>query len=324
MVNDIPYDEELIKKILAEAFPNYQLLDLQRIEKGIMNLVAQAKITNPDKEVIIKLSNQPKKYSIHKEAYLYDLVKKHDIPTPTIYYSDFTKNNWPYEVFVAQKLPGVAVQDVWEELPIHAKEHVAEQAGTLFAKIHQITYDKPGQIHAEQTKQFNDLFEYMLTYVPENLSTAREMQFIPSTIIDSIEAIFYEHEEWLRNLQDNVLCHFDFHFGHLFINDQYQITGVLDWGFAEIAPREMDFFKPHRWIFDKGSMYRKAFLDAYQLYHELPEDFEVRVRFFRLFLDIKFVERLVKTNQIELAQEYVTKLKEHLGVVNYSEKLNHT
>lgn len=321
MVNDISYDEELIKEVLAKAFPNHHLLELERIEKGMMNLVAQATITNPDKEVIIKVSNQPKKYSIHKEAHLYEIAKKNDIPTPKIYYSDFTKKHWPYEVFVAQKLPGVAVQDIWEQLPKHTKRYVAEQAGILFAKIHKITYDKPGQIHAEQTTTYNDLFEYMRTYIPENISSAREMQFIPLNIIDAIEETFYEHEEWLRNLNDYVLCHFDFHFGHLFINDQYQVTGVLDWGFAEIAPREMDFFKPHRWIFDKGTPYKKAFLEAYQIYHDLPEDFEKRVRFFRLFLDIKFVERLVKTNQEELAHEYVTKLKEHLGVITYSKKL---
>ena len=51
---------------------------------------------------------------------------------------------------------------------------------------------------------------------------------------------------------------------------------------------------------------------------ELKKQLEKTIRIFRLTLDIKFIERLIKTQQTTLAKEYVTKLKEHLEVIKHT------
>lgn len=302
-LHDITVDEETIRGIISAWNQERTLISFQRIGRAIMNVVVKASLEGRE-PVIIKLSDQPPKWGIEKEAWLIQHARKEEVPVPKVLFTDFTKERWPYDVMIMECVQGDILSEVWDDLSDEERSVALIKAGSILARIHSIELPHIGHIKGTHVEDEKNFFQSLMGWVPEDITTAKNMKFIGEETLDRIERLLKLQRPWAERRTKAILNHMDYHFDHLFINEDIEIIAVIDWGFGFAGIPELGFFKPDRWIFDKREDAEKLFMQGYTQIKRVDSGFLKRARTLRVFTDMKFIERLIKTNQKELATTY--------------------
>ena len=115
--------------------------------------------------------------------------------------------------------------------------------------------------------------------------------------------------------QEPTLVHLDWHKDHFRvekINGKWKVVGVLDFEFAEYAPKLYDFVKSERWLFRDEPATREPFMRGYkEAGGSLPENHSEALNVFRSHHKVFFVRRLFEGRGRDATfDEYTKRLKE--------------
>lgn len=203
---------------------------------------------------------EDRKSMLSEIATLRTLRQRTTIPVPDVFAFEASRSNefgYPYmlmECLAGQTLASTVARHV----PVAYHPHVARQFADVFFQLQNLSFDKLGRIWCgEGCDEPPDIIAY------EGTDTAAPL---PAT---SLEWFYNERQEqnrkamkahaqdpewrtacWILKsaitqiiIEDRVhgpfpLCHFDLHYGNLLFDDEYNLTGVLDWSGAGTAPLE--------------------------------------------------------------------------------------
>ncbi len=315
----IRIEKSKILEIVKRVFPEAEIVSVSKMKRGIMNLVLLVKIKNPCKELVLRLSDKKtKRHSLQKEKYVYGLLKG-KIPLAEIYEYDFSKKIVPYEYMLLSKLPGHCLEDIWDEISPKEQKELAVELGKTMAKINSVNGDKFGYIIGDgEFHLFDRWKDFITNCLREAVKDHKKLGFIDSGVLNAILETYDKYESLLLQEKKPCLIHIDFHFWHIFVDkkEKYKVTGVIDFEFSEFGVRGLDLHKPHRWIFNRGKEIEKAFLKGYNSVYKLPKNIHEQILLYRLYADLKFIQKLVGTNQIDMANEYVGHIKNHLKLLS--------
>lgn len=301
-----------IEKVIKHFFPSAHVLRIERKPKGVMNLVLEIEIENPKRVFIMKLSKQPKKFSMEKEKFVLEMVrKKTNVPVAEIIESDFSKKKFPFEIMIMSKIEGEMLSAIWDKLSKKEKIEIAKGLGEVLGELHKLKSEKFARIKGKKLKHFNSWKKMFFEDVKSIKLKIKKEKRIPENVKSKIFQLFKEHEKLFMQQKEPVLVHNDYHLDHLFAKKKgkaWDVTGIIDFGFAEFNPKECDFVKPHRWIFDKGKHIERAFIKGYKRKQRIKKDFKKLVLLYRLHYDLVFINRLLKVGNERVAKQYIENL----------------
>lgn len=299
-------DKKLIEKILKIYWVNCKLISLKPCNRAYMNKVFEIQLVNPNCIYIIKISNQPKKFGLEKEKKIRDIIaKKTSIPVPKIIKFDFSKKVFPFKYLILEKIDGHLLEDIWGKLSKKEKEQIAYKSGEILAKLHTIKFKSFGD--PITNKRFNSVYSQIIKANKEIRTIFKKENLLEPIIIEKIKCIIKGSKRLLTTCKEPTLTHNDFFFWHIFvkkINHEWEINGIIDFGFASSSTKEVDFVKPDRWIFSHGKNIKNKFMKGYTTIQLLNKNHDKIVDLYRIHYDMWFYYRLIKTNQVELAEHY--------------------
>jgi len=144
----------------------------------------------------------------------------------------------PVEAMVQEAVPGRALSEVGGGLDPRRLAHVLAQAGEQLAAIHGVAAAGFGRRRGGAW-DFATWDEYAAARAPDPAAPARALQAagLPPREWETALAAAWAAR---RRCDRPVLCHMDLSFEHIFVDGDLRLTGVIDFGDFEGAPREVD------------------------------------------------------------------------------------
>lgn len=199
--------------------------------------------------------------SLLSEVSTMDLIRtKTTIPIPRVWGYDASTKDIGYRYILMEALPGQALDGRMAlSIPdIHKEKFAAQLAGYLY-ELSTIRFNQIGRILYSHESSQHELLPFYVVGSPKEvgpLSTSLEFFYLLRK--GQTNVILEDHrgeEEWEEAawlLEQSVvmmaagediygpfpLCHLDFHYNNILVDQDYNITGLLDWSNAQSAPIE--------------------------------------------------------------------------------------
>jgi len=181
------------------------------------------------------------------------------IPVPLVF--DFemsTDQPFGYPYILMECLAGRSL-DNGIALSIPPQHHikVAKQFANVFTELQKLTFDRIGRLWCgEHADQAIEIIPMAWHHSPGPLETSLEYFYSQRQGENrEIVALHPHNPDWLTAcwvlktalahviIEDRIrgpfpLCHLDLHYGNLLFDDEYNLTGVIDWSSVQAAPLE--------------------------------------------------------------------------------------
>lgn len=285
---------------------------------------------NPEKVLIRFANNNPIENSLKKELRVNQIFKENGFPVPEILLHDASKKIIKNEFVILSWLEGEDLDSVWDKLSNLEKEEILEQLGELMGKIHNIKFEKFGELLPEgilerggfslkqkgKSSELNPALFDHLSETFEFLGYMASFDEINKKFIAKAIDYLLENRELIKSREKPTMIHGDFYnnnFKVKKIDNHWVLTGMFDFEYSSAKLKEHDFIKIHRsGIFDLENM-KKAFLKGYQKHQKIDEKFDERVQFLRICRDLGFVVILLKSGDKEFALKILNFIKDKIG-----------
>jgi aminoglycoside phosphotransferase (APT) family kinase protein len=271
------------------------------------------------KHFIVRISyNRKDDTDLAKELLVMETYAKRGIPTPTIYAFDVQRTMYDFDYVIMEKLEGVPLTNLLENFSIQEKRYVAKSVGELLVKIHSISMDDFGDFTKNGLKKHEEFTFRKLENAPVIHSWTRTLLKDSFTDISGLVALdlitLEQHHDIMRYIYENkkllldakpVLTHGDFHADHILLkkeDDNWIITGIVDFEFASSKAIEYDFIKLHRAGLLDDTDFREGLFEGYGL-ENVHEKFDALVQFYRILRDIGFAYHLAKAGNKEMFEK---------------------
>lgn len=146
--------------------------------------------------------------------------------------------NHPY--LILERLPGEPLSQHWETLSQEERCHIAIQVGQMVRALHSMPVDR---LHAF-TKQPEHWVRRMRTRAQRSNAFLDEYQ-LPDALLSEIQPYLNANLEAITPDFQPCLLSADLHADHILIekhSDEWQVTGQIDFGDAEVGPVEYEWF----------------------------------------------------------------------------------
>ncbi|KAM5469257.1 hypothetical protein MauCBS54593_004613 [Microsporum audouinii] len=186
------------------------------------------------------------------------LVRSHTaIPIPEIFDYEISENNpcgYPY--ILAQCLSGKTFEGpIAKSAPPHCLPKIARQLANVFFELQKISFDSIGPVMPRRDAST----EYEVVPInPGARLPQTSLEYFYKDRLKENERIITAHpsdSDWLtacwvlKLATDHTyinnringpfpLCHLDLHYGNLLFDEEFNLTGVLDWSHAQTMPLE--------------------------------------------------------------------------------------
>ncbi|KAM3455740.1 hypothetical protein MY3296_002158 [Beauveria thailandica] len=201
-----------------------------------------------------------RKSMLSEIATLRTLRRRTTIPVPDVFaFEASASNDFGYSYMFMECLEGKTLGNtVARSVPVKHHSHVAKQLAEVLFQLQNLSFDKLGRIWCgESCDESPKIIPYEhVEAAAAPMATSLEW-FYTQRQEDNRKALeaHAQDPEWrtacwiLKSAMAQIiiedamygpfpLCHFDLHYGNLLFDDDYNLTGVLDWSGAGTAPLE--------------------------------------------------------------------------------------
>ncbi|USP80489.1 hypothetical protein yc1106_07763 [Curvularia clavata] len=245
-------------------------IDLDRFATGYENLVFEVAFSDGIRwiaRIPYRTVNSHTKTSLLSEIATMNLVRQRTtIPVPRIYgFEVKTDDPFGYPYVLMEYMSGHKLNNGLARTLPQYQAKVAKQLANVFAELQNLTFSRIGRIWCGDTLDQPVTIIPMAVWhhSPGPLETSLEyfynqrqgqnrliMDLYPDDA-DQLTACWVLKSALTRTIvEDRVrgpfpLCHLDFHHRNLLFDDEYNLTGVIDWSRAQAAPLEQLSFCPN-------------------------------------------------------------------------------
>ncbi|ATY64775.1 GDSL Lipase Acylhydrolase family [Cordyceps militaris] len=236
----------------------------KRFTSGFENVVFQAEFSDNVQWVVrvpYKKFDAGDRVSMLSEVATMALIKrKTTIPIPSVFdFAASAEQDFGYPYTMMERLPGHQVSNgLARSIPLQYHAKIAKQLASVFSELQNLTFSRIGRIWCGDNADGP----------AEVISMA--WHAAPGPLETSLEYFYYQRQEenrqvmalhssadpeWLTAcwvlksalpymiIEDRVrgpfpLCHLDLHYGNMLFDEDYNLTGIVDWSNAQAAPLE--------------------------------------------------------------------------------------
>jgi aminoglycoside phosphotransferase (APT) family kinase protein len=216
---------------------NDDIAEFLPVKQGLENEVYNLK-TKRGKNVFIRIK-QKDTTGFKQEAWAMQKANSLGVPVPHVYaVENFEIANELKEVLVVQKAEGTSLAEVKLEPP--QLQQVCKNLGRVISKLHSESMTGFGFLEAENTWQFESWESFVAGTLQEREGDAPFVvqAGLSENEVSSLLQLISEMK--VQEPQKSVLCHSDISFSHLFVDEDLNITALIDWGMCRGDVRALD------------------------------------------------------------------------------------
>jgi aminoglycoside phosphotransferase (APT) family kinase protein len=169
-----------------------------------------------------------------REKIVFDLLESSTLPTPRNVLLDDSRELAPYDVLISPRLPGTSVEQDWPELDWGMKHQLAENAGRLLSRLHEVSFPFFGELADRgPLPRTEHWIDYVQAKLCLQVNRTIQLGIFPESQRERCLKLLYLRADALNTVRSARLVHDDYHFGNL-LHVGSEITGLLDfeWSFA--------------------------------------------------------------------------------------------
>ncbi|MEA9357010.1 aminoglycoside phosphotransferase family protein [Bacteriovorax sp. PP10] len=254
--------KKLCEQSIAPLMNKYNLGEVKNIKMDTEGWVNPCFFVN--QSFVFRFNaRDPQLPKYQREFFVFNLLKKSDIPVPQIVYLDDSKEHIGFDVLITEMLPGTNIESDWKNLSIDQRIKVSEEAGKNLFKLNQHLFDFFGELSSSgplpRTKTWPDYLKAKLSF---HLNEAMNLKIIDESVEANIWKIFETHFLELSLVTSSNLVHVDYHLGNL-LHHNLKVTAVLDFEWAFAGDPLYDFCRWRSHEEDLANS-RDAFLKGYK------------------------------------------------------------
>lgn len=223
-------DEDTVKLICKEQFPDIHITEIECIGEGFDNTVFKINkdllMRFPRRDIAVPLIELEKKLLPQIERHI-----KIKTTIPTLFGKPSTHFPWPFlgYNFIYGKSPTC--------LSVEDRKNMVEPLALFIRNLHEIDIEalKPLNLPYDEIRRLD--LEYRIPQLKKHIEKANELNLLPE------KKMIQKYVDELEVIQSDtklVLVHGDLHFKNILVDDQNRLTGIIDWGDTHIGQRELD------------------------------------------------------------------------------------
>jgi aminoglycoside phosphotransferase (APT) family kinase protein len=218
------------------------------------------------------------------EALAYRLLREIGLPVPHLITVDESRQHLPFPYLIVSRIPGQTLVECWGN---PQDSMLAEQAGSLLAHIHDITFPRFGPLMVEVDRaqpNYTHWRNYVQAYFERAAHPTLTAGLITPAQYDQITLHLRQMRASLDRLRFGHLVHGDYHAENL-LTAEGHITGVLDFEWAISGDPVWDFVLLEEWeATAPGSS--AAFLGGYMAVRPLDKDHARRLHLYNVLRNL--------------------------------------
>lgn len=219
------------------------------------------------------------------------------IPTYETYLIDDTREKFPFDYMITERLPGKTMQLYWP-LKSDLEKILIEETGEFLAKIHSIKIQKYGFFDNKIAKEKDQLIgihtswkAHIFAAYEANLKFLIDNNVITTDDRKTIETIFSKHESDISCSSPSMIHNDLADWNQL--SDGVHVTGILDWDECYSGDPVADF---SAWSVFFPYSRMQHLINGYNRVSQLPDGYEEKLHLYRLrYIISKSVSRKMKT-----------------------------
>ncbi len=233
------------------------IIDLRPIlEGGTFCLLFEA-TTDGNQSFIIKTSLLPEP-CFSGEREINDLLRKSHIPTLSISHIDCSRERYPFDYMIMEKIEGHPLSDAKKQLHL---------LGKRLAQVHQIKMEGFGISGLKKTWG-----DHLYSCLDQHIRYCCDNHIIQPAHAQQIENLFSMHESTFSAAAPQLL-HGDLGNSNIFVQEESDEIILIDWGDSLNGDPLFDIAMWGTFIGNHEK--RHALLEGYQSLTQLPSDFEL-------------------------------------------------
>lgn len=221
------------------------------------------------------------------EVEFYQLTERHtDVMVPSVLFSDFTLEILPVPYYFMSKLEGQPL-NLFKEINTDKRKKIYIKIAESIAKIHSIEGESFGYISMSDSCKGLSYYDSFMVSVGALLDDAERKTTGFPIPKDKILEGFLKTQEAFNNWTTPVLCHYDLWDGNIFVDEAFNVTGLIDFERGFYGDPAADFAQAAGYISLEKDRY---FIDTYNEFANTPIEmdryFMTRVHAYRLYVFI--------------------------------------
>lgn len=171
-------------------------------------------------------------------------------------------DGWPWPYIVTTIIPGTSLGEVEEQVHYQDKVSLAQWLGPIVRRLHDLPLE--GVPHLAQSP---DAFRHFIARQRKQAIT-RESQWtvVPPYLIQQLESYLPSVDDLLGPASNWSIVHYDLNVDHVlgdFVDNQWQPTGIIDFGDVRFGPRLSELAALHIGLFRGDKYLLRHFLVSY-------------------------------------------------------------
>ena len=244
-------------------------IDVDRFTNGMENVVFEIRFPDLESWIArVRLPDETSEPDIIETSMLSEIATmrfisaRTEIPVPRVYGFDVSGDNpFGFRYIFLQTLPGQLLNTTFSEsVPVNQQDKVADQLAKYYFQLSRLRFDRIGRLWS------GTLADDEVSIIPISgmRSFATSLEYFYTLRSEENRAIKAEHSDdmqWItaaRILEQALtsmivkdyiygpfpLCHIDLHYHNILLDEDFNITGILDWGGAQTVPLEQFLISP--------------------------------------------------------------------------------
>jgi Ser/Thr protein kinase RdoA (MazF antagonist) len=299
---------EVIDSVFADM-TGEEMVSKARIYAGEDNEVYL--VRTEKEEVILRISRKGP-VEFRKESWAMEQCKKAGVPVAAmVSIKDTEHEGAPLSFCIQTKIEGDSLSrgsmdyhDLGEEI----LKKIIVESGAVLSKIHSVSTDGFGPLDGNGHGSFGNLGEFMGHKLPspEALEVLSRQTGIGFELLVLVRDFMLRKSKDLDKLDPKLVCR-DFSPKHIFVGNDYKITGIIDFGAVYGYSPVYDFAVWDYWMDDLPLEWIK---EGYANKALFDEDFEGLLSFFKLYLALYLLNLYQERGNQEGVEQAKAKLSE--------------
>lgn len=291
-------------------------LEREKIVRGYDNEVYLVR-TKGGEDLIVRIKRFGE-VSFQQEAWAMTQCREADVPVPDLFLVDkISLDNQNLEVMITSRVNGQPLDICLKNLSSDDLRKTLIRAGEVLGKIHSIKVGGFYLLREEGRWDFSD-WESVMNSTITNRSKEKDLILsagFTDTDFDFMIQMLEKYKKDFSN-QTPVLNHGDYLPEHIFVNDDLQISGVIDFGSSQGASPVHDFAY---FNFEEPSLDLESLKEGYGNKTLFDDSFNMQLNLEKLALEMGHLahsKRVGDTNRTKIIAKELDKTIKIIGKFN--------
>lgn len=238
-------------------------------------------VDEEENEYILKIYGKENRWC--KEVNALNLVNR-KIPCPQII--DKGKFQDETEWLITNRIPGVVLEKVWNDISQDNRAHILEDLGEILSIIHNCnsySYYGPWKECGPGVINHLDFYQHRKNCDSQVIKNILDQDLPDKPFLMKAYNEMIKFYDLIYARENTNMCHHDFSARNTLVckkNDYWEISGIIDFEHSYPNDSDIDFTDLYQTIFIKDPQYEYHFLKGYTKGRGLIKNFSQKVRYY--------------------------------------------